>query len=330
MNIAIIGAGLIGKKRALALPKGVRLSVVCDVIIERAQKFKDEFGCEVETNWKSVVVDPNIDAVIVCTSNDLSSPIAAAAIKNGKHVLIEKPGARNPQDLKKVIDAYKKQKVVVMFGYNHRLHPAMQKAKQLVDSKKYGKVMFIRAKYGHGGRLGYEKEWRFKKEISGGGQLLDQGSHLVDLVNFFSGEIEYKSGITSNLFWKARLEDSAFILLQGKKGKSGKGAGPIASLSTTCVEWKNVFCFEIMLETAKIQIDGLGRSYGTEKLILYEMKPEMGPPDIFEFEFKEEDKSWNIENEMFFKKIKAKDYKDISLKEAAYVLRIIHKAYAQK
>src|SRR3990167_10689126 len=202
-----------------------------------------------------------------------------------------------------------------MFGYNHRYHPGIKMAKKIIDSKKYGQVLFMRAKYGHGGRLGYEKEWRFDKDLSGGGELLDQGTHLIDLVNYFCDEMTQVLGVTGNLFWKSKLEDSAFFILKNKKGT-------IAQLSATCVEWKNLFCFEIMLKKAKIQIDGLGGSYGREKLTLYKMKPEMVPPDVEEFLFDEKDISWGQENKVFFNNIKNKNYSDKGINTARYVLTI--------
>ncbi len=322
MNIAIIGAGLIGKKRARALPNGVNLRVVCDVDREQALKFSRKFKCGSETDWRKVVANPLIEAVIVSTPNKYLSVIAASAIARGKHVLIEKPGAKNLKELQKIVTAYRKRKVVVMFGYNHRYHPAILKAKKLIDSKKYGKVLFIRAKYGHGGRLGYEKEWRFNKDISGGGELLDQGTHLIDLVSFFCGPLEYHSGYTGTLFWRTKLEDSSFLIL--------KGGRIAANLSATCVEWKNVFCFEIMLQTAKIQIDGLGGSYGPERLTFYTMGPKMGPPEVAEFNFPGEDLSWKKENETFFKRIRSRDFSGEALQDAQYVLRIVEQAYTKK
>ncbi len=321
MNIAIIGAGLIGKKRALALPKNVKLKTVCDVDTVKAEMFAKEFSCTFSNTWKQVVDDTTIDAILICTPNKFAADVAEGAILAGKHVLIEKPGARGLHDFERIIDAYRKKKVVVMFGYNHRYHPAIMKAKKIIDSRKYGPVLFIRAKYGHGARLGYEKEWRFDADISGGGHLIDQGTHLIDLVNFFRGEATYGSSATETLFWKTKLEDSAFLILKDKKF--------IANLTTTCLEWKNVFCFEIMLEKAKIQVDGLGRSYGTEKMILYVMSHKMGPPKEFVSEFKGEDLSWKKENIEFFKRINDKKNGGQSLKEAHYVLKIINQVYTQ-
>lgn len=320
MNIAIVGAGLIGRKRAMNLPEDVKVTMVCDIDEERGKQFATDFNCQYEPKWENVVNNSSIDAVIIATTHNWLVPIGKEAIKNGKHVLLEKPGARNLAEFDELIEAHKKNPVVVAFGYNHRYHPAILKAKELVDSKQFGEIMFIRAKYGHGARLGYEKEWRFVKEISGGGELIDQGPHLIDLINYFGCPMDEVSGFTGTMFWQTPLEDAAFFTLKN-------GAGQMAQLSVACVEWKNVFCFEIMLKKAKIQIDGLGRSYGKEGLTLYKMKPEMGPPETEEFEFPEEDWSWSVENKLFFKRIKNKDYPPTALNDARYVHEIIHKIY---
>ena len=320
MNIAIVGAGLIGRKRANALPKGVKLAAVCDVNKQRAEDFAHDFNCQYEMDWMKVVKDPKIDALIISTINKYLSPIANEAILQGKHVLIEKPGARNLAELNKITKAFSN-KTVVMFGYNHRFHPSILMAKKIIGSKKYGEVLFLRAKYGHGGRLGYEKEWRFDKNLSGGGELLDQGTHLIDLVNFFCGPMSDVKGYLGNFYWKTKLEDTAFFILKNKR--------QVAQLSVSCVEWKNVFQIEIMLKTAKIQIDGLGRSYGQEKMTLYKMKPEMGPPKVQEILFDENDLSWHKEIKEFIDRIKKKEYNDLALKDAVYVLNIVKKLYAK-
>jgi predicted dehydrogenase len=214
MKVAIIGAGLIGKKRAMSLSDGVKLEVVCNRSSEKGQQMAREFGCRYESDWRKVVKNSSIDAVFIATSHDSLTQITVEAIKNGKHVLVEKPGARNFKEFEKIIKAYKKNQVVVMFGYNHRFHPSIQKAKEIIDSKKYGKVLFVRARYGHGARLGYEKEWRFQKAISGGGELVDQGPHLIDLVNYLVGAMDKVVGFTPTLFWKTKSDDSAFFILK--------------------------------------------------------------------------------------------------------------------
>lgn len=322
MKVAIIGAGLIGKKRAASLPKWVKLSCVCDSNQKKAQELAKEYEAKVSLSWQEVIKDPSIEALFICTPNKFSSEIGAAAILNGKHVLIEKPGALDRDDLEKVLRAYKKRKVVVQFGYNHRYHPAIMQAKKIIDSNKYGPILFIRAKYGHGGRIGYEKEWRFNKNLSGGGHLSDQGTHLIDLVNYFAGKLPLDYASIDTFFWDTKLEDSATLILKNKN--------ITANLSTSCVEWKNVFSFEIMLKNAKLEINGLGRSYGTEKLTHYIMSPKMGPPKMREWLYDKEDLSWREENTIFFNKIKTKDTNSSSLEDAAYVLSVIKKAYEKK
>lgn len=321
MNIAIIGTGLIGKKRACALPKRVRLFAVCDVNKNKADKFANEFKCISEYDWKKIVKNTKIQAIIISTPNKYLSPIAQAAILEGKHVLIEKPGAKNLHDFQKTIRAFKKRKVVIQFGYNHRFHPAIIKAKEIILSKNYGPILFIRARYGHGGRLGYEKEWRFNKDISGGGELLDQGSHLIDLTNFFCGELNLHSSLIGNFYWHSNLEDLSFAILKKKN--------IVANLSATCIEWKNIFSFEIMLKRAKLQIDGLGGSYGKERLTLFAMSEKMGPPSVEEFNFPDEDLSWKRENEFFVKRIQSYDNSYKPLKDALYVLNLIDRIYKQ-
>ena len=320
MNIAIIGAGYVGRKRAQALPKNVNLTAVCNIDKQKGEIFANEFNCSFEKDWQKVVNNKGINAIFVCVTNNNLSEIANLAIKNGQHVLIEKPGGVSVKQILDTYKTYKRNPVVVMYGYNHRFHPAIQKAKQIIDSQKFGSILFIRARYGHGGRLNYEKEWRFQKKISGGGELIDQGCHLIDLVNFFCGQMTQATGFVTNLFWKTDLEDAAFFQLRNKKNQ-------IADLSVTCLEWKNIFSFEIMMQKGKIQIDGLGGSYGKEKLTLYKMKPEMGPPDMEEFLFDATDTSWENENKVFFECIRKKIYTDKSLKDALYVLSMVEKLY---
>lgn len=320
MNVGIIGAGLIGSKRASYLPDGIKLLSVCDIDYPKAKLLADSYSCQATSDWKSVVVNPHLEALIISTPNQYLSIIASEAIRNGKHVLIEKPGARNIEDFQNIIKAYSKNPVVVMIGYNHRYHPSIQKAKQIINSGNYGGILFLRARYGHGGRLGYEKEWRFNPETAGGGELLDQGSHLIDLVNFFAGEMNHTIGYCTNLYWKSILEDSSFVILKNDNNQ-------IAHLCSTAIEWKNIFVFEIMLQKAKIQINGLGRSYGRETLTLYKMKKEMGAPDKQEFDFDQEDKSWYLENLEFFHRIDKKDYSNEHILAAQYILKIIDKIY---
>ena len=154
-------------------------------------------------------------------------------------------------------------------GYNHRFHPALAKAREMVNAGAVGPLMFIRARYGHGGRVGYDREWRADPELSGGGELIDQGVHLIDLAGWFLGEFTSVEGHAATYFWNMPVDDNAFLNLRNADGAT-------AWLQVSCSEWKNLFSFEIYGRDGKLQVDGLGGSYGLESLTYYRMLPRNG------------------------------------------------------
>ncbi|MEM2137545.1 MAG: Gfo/Idh/MocA family oxidoreductase [Candidatus Anstonellaceae archaeon] len=325
MEWGIIGAGLIGGKRAEALSSlGEKVAAVADLNKDRAGALASKYGTESYSDWKEVTCDKKINAVVVATTHDFLSEISIDALEHGKHVLVEKPAGRNQEEVRAILSAQKKSGKMVCVGFNHRFHPAILEAKKICESKTYGKLLYARARYGHGGRLGYEKEWRFNPKISGGGQLIDQGSHLLDLSRFFSGEeLSLKFAACRNYYWKAAAEDTASLFLESRNGVS-------FLLSTSCVQWKNLFSFELFFERAQVNIDGLGRSYGTETLTIYKMKPEMGPPEVEVIKFDGEDWSWKNEILDFIGSINGKKSVGAKLEDALSSLSIIDEAYCKK
>jgi predicted dehydrogenase len=317
-KVGIVGCGLIGKKRAANLA-GQELACVCDLNESLAKELAAQYSCRFTSDYKQLV-SSDVDIVVISTSNNMLVPIALDAVKNKKHVLIEKPGARNPEEMKTLIEAVKDTRIKVKVGFNHRYHPAMLKAKDLLKERSLGDMMFIRARYGHGGRIGYDKEWRAKKKISGGGELLDQGCHLIDLGRMFLGDFVDAVGYVPRYFWDMEVEDNGFALLRTRKGQ-------VMQLHASWTEWKNLFSFEIMCRNAKIEINGLGRSYGAETLTLYRMKPEMGPPDKEVFAFEGEDSSWEREFDDFVKAIR-EDRPIYDIDDAYACLKIIYELYA--
>ena len=287
-RVAIIGCGTIGQKRARALSDSQLVAVV-DNNLAHAQHLAAQFpGCSASETWRPVIERSDIDLVIVATTNDSLTPISQAAIVRGKHVLVEKPAARGAAELVPLIQTAQQTHSVVKVGFNHRFHPAFQKAREIFDSGALGPLMYIRARYGHGGRLGYEQEWRADPKIAGGGELLDQGIHLIDLARWFAGDFVEVSGHIDTFFWNMPVEDNGFLLLKTAQGQ-------VAWLHASCTEWKNLFCFEIFGRNGKLQIDGLGGSYGVERLSLYRMLPQMGPPETTIWEYPGEDTSWRDE-----------------------------------
>jgi len=319
-NVAIIGCGLIGQKRAKKLNQA-RLVACADVVREKAETLAKQYaGCTFSQDWREIINRADIDIVIVATLHAALAEIAVAAVNAGKHVLIEKPAAKTVAELQPIIAAAKKNNVLVRVGFNHRYHRAFRQARELVDTHAIGEMMFVRARYGHGGRLGYDQEWRAKPELSGGGELLDQGVHLIDLARWFLGEFSEVQGHAHTYFWNMPVDDNSFLLLKTAKKQ-------VAFLHASCTEWKNLFSFEIYGRTGKIDINGLGGSYGVERLTFYKMLPEMGPPETYSWEYPMEDNSWEVEFAEFLQDIQQNRQPAAGLHDAHAVLTIVEEIY---
>jgi predicted dehydrogenase len=298
MNIGIIGAGLQGKRRARALKqfKGDKLVAIADVNQKAAKSLADDNNARAYKSWETIIDRKDIDAVIICTPPNLHAVISIAAMKKGKHVLCEKPLAMNPVEAKKMVEAAQKNKVILKCGFNHRYHPGIRQAKEWINKGLIGELMSIRCQYGIGGRLGYDKEWRADAKVAGGGQLMDQGMHLLDLCRYFIGDFNEAFGFLATSYWDMPIEDNAFAILRTKKGQ-------VASLHASWTIWKNRFTFEIFGKDGYIIVEGLGGSYGTEKAMLGK-RAFLKPFHEEIVEFRGEDHSWQEEWQDFIISIK--------------------------
>ena len=319
-KVGIVGCGLIGNKRAKALGKNGILTACSDIDIIKAQKLSKVTGAKVYSNWHELVSSKEVEIVIIATRHDSLAEITIAAAEHGKHVLVEKPGAKNVSELKRIIAIAKKNSVKIHVGFNHRFHNSLRKAKEIIDTGELGELMFIRGRYGHGGRLGYEKEWRADPKLSGGGELIDQGTHLIDLSRWFLGEFSNVEGYACNYFWNMSVEDNSFMTLKTSENK-------VAFLHASCTEWKNLFSLEIYCRLGKLDLSGLGGSYGLEKITLYKMLPEMGPPKTISWEYPMVDNSWELETNDFFENIRLNKDPTTSLRDAHAVLMTVEAIY---
>jgi predicted dehydrogenase len=320
MNVAIIGCGLIGHKRAKNLGLHTLL-IAADVMMDRAEALAKQYpGAIAMQSWEAAVANESVDIVIVATTPDNLARVTLAALQAGKHVLVDKPAARHFEELDSVIELAQSKKLKVRTGFNHRFHPAMRKAKKIIDSGEIGQLMFIRGRYGHGGRLGYEKEWRADPTISGGGELVDQGLHLIDLSRWYLGDFVHVDGYVKTFFWQMPVEDNGFMMLRTRKDQ-------VAWLHVSWTEWKNTFSLEIYGQHGKLQIDGLGGSYGTEQLAFYKMHPQMGPPETTIWQYPGEDQSWSLEFKEFVKDIEQDREPDPNASDAQEALRIVNAIY---
>jgi predicted dehydrogenase len=264
--------------------------------------------------------DPETRFVIVATPNDSLSNLAIQALSAGKDVLVEKPAGRSAEEISHIIEAAKRSGGLVRVGFNHRYHPALLKARALIDEGAIGPLMFIRSRYGHGGRIGYEKEWRANPKISGGGELIDQGVHLIDLSRWFLGDFSEVNGHAQTCFWDMPVDDNAFMILRTAELQT-------AFLHVSCSEWKNLFSFEIYGRHGKLQIEGLGGSYGVERLTWYKMLPEMGPPETTSWEYPQRDTSWEREFEEFLEDVRLRRAPSSSIHDAYAAVKIVESIY---
>ena len=290
MRVGIVGAGLQGRRRAQALKAvgGSELVIVADVCQDAAAALAAEAGCGATSQWEDVVARDDVEALIVCTPPHLHAQIGIAAMKMGKHVLCEKPLARDAAEGREMLRAARESGVRLKCGFNLRHHPAIRQAHQWCEAGNIGEIDWIRCRYGIGGRPGYDQEWRAKAEVSGGGQLMDQGIHLLDLCRWFLGDFAEVSGFVATRFWDiAPLEDNAFALLR-------TGQGQIASLHASWTEWKPLFSFEVFGHDGYVTVEGLGGAYGTERAVLG--RRDFDAPFSEEaVEFRGADRSWEEE-----------------------------------
>jgi len=317
---ALVGCGVIGQRRAAALPPGT-LRYACDVQLSSAEHVARQHpGCIPTDASEELLRDKEVTALIVSTTNSSLAPITLAAVEARKDVLVEKPAATRIHELEAIEEAAQRTGSLVRVGYNHRYHPAFLKADELIAKEQLGEPMFIRGRYGHGGRLGYDREWRADPKLSGGGELIDQGVHLIDLAGRFLGEFTRIDGHAATYFWDMAVDDNAFVSLRTERGQT-------AWLHVSCTEWKNLFSFEIYFRQAKLHIEGLGGSYGVERISYHRMLPEMGPPETTIFEYPGGDRSWALETQEFILDLRKRRPPRPGIAEGKAVLKVVEAIY---
>ena len=201
--------------------------------------------------------DPDVDAVFICTPNCLNKQLTIDALKAGKHVFCEKPPAFSAAEVREIIATEGScSGLKLMYGLNHRHHDSIKKAKELIESGLYGKILWMRGRYGKSVDPGFYDDWRSNRELAGGGIMMDQGIHMLDLLLMMAGDFDEVHAFVSNLYWKLDAEDNVFAIFRNRDGI-------VASLHSTMTQWRHLFSFEIFLERGYIVVNGLLTSSGT-------------------------------------------------------------------
>jgi len=254
INFGIIGFGKMGQIRAHSVESSGKAkvkSVYEEYISEK------NISYTLAENANEVIKDPDIDAVFICTPNYLNKPLTIQALEAGKHVFCEKPPAFNSNEVEEIIDTEKKTGKKLMYGFNHRHHESIRHMKNLIDSKEYGKVIWMRGRYGKSVDKSFFNTWRAKKELAGGGILLDQGIHMLDLFIMLGGSFDSVKADVSANYWNLEIEDNVFAIYKNSQ------TGVTASLHSTMTQWRHLFSLEIFLEKGYLVLNGLKTSSGT-------------------------------------------------------------------
>ncbi len=296
LKCGIVGFGYMGqiRKKVIEANPGLQLIGVCEVNERNRGLIKDvpSFGSV------AALLKENVDLVFVCTPNCYSPEICIESLKAKKHVFCEKPPGRNVADIV-TIREHEQNDLKLMFGFNHRYHPGIVKAKVIVNSGRLGRIISTRGIYGKSGGIAFRESWRNQKEISGGGILLDQGIHMLDLFRHFCDDFDKVKCFSSNTYWKFDLEDNAVVILRNNKGQ-------IASLHSSATLWKHTFRLDLILEEGYIVVEGLlskTGSYGREKIVVAKRQFEdeaeaLGNPSE-ETTYFDKDSSWDLEVQEF-------------------------------
>ncbi len=327
IHFAVIGAGKMGTRWAKVIDK--QPCAYVDVIVDKSMSnayslAKQIKGCMATDNVNDVLKWNHIDAVLIAVPHKYLTKITQDALVYGKHVLCEKPGAMTSDEIIRSLELSLIYGKTYMIGYNCRFHDGFMKARELYGKGKIGKPIFIRARFGFGGREGYNKEWRINKEIGGGGHLHDQGVHMIDMARFFLGGVTEVKGMRSDMFWKTGTEDNGFVLLKGKNGA-------IASIHSSLTQWKRMHSFEIYGDKGYIEVKGLGMRYGKPEHLIFGRRTT--DPDVV----KEKtikcnaiaDDSLKLELQEFLSAIEEKRQPVPSPQDAYETLRIVEEVYEE-
>lgn len=300
IKVVIIGMGRMGRTRYDAMTRhgGYEILGICDANTETLSDY-----AEIKyTDWKLCIEGCNPDAVFVCTYNDAIPEIVSFALEHGKHVFSEKPPGRNLEDTLRMKEALENNpECKLKFGFNHRYHSSVIEARALIDSGILGEVVCARGVYGKAGSVGFKGEWRNQKDISGGGIMLDQGIHMLDLMYYFMGKFTNIQSSVDHLVWEdMATEDSAFSILRTEDGK-------VASLHSSAIQWRHKFSLDLICTEGFISLNGLltsTNSYGEEKISYYRKDlagkdAGIGKPTEHTMCF-DEDHSWDYEIREFY------------------------------
>lgn len=325
IKVGIIGFGKMGRIRADAVHNSGRGDVVR---VYDTSMAATEYP--VAASAEDLIADSEVEAVIVCTPNYLNKELTIKALEAGKHVLCEKPPAFNAIDVEEICRIEKDSGKILMYGFNHRHHDSIKDMKSFIESKEYGRILWMRGRYGKSVDRTFYENWRSKKDLAGGGILIDQGIHMLDLFLYLGGGFDNVHAVISNLYWKMDVEDNVFVTLENTR------TGLAASLHSTMTQWRHLFSLEVFLENGYMALNGLKTSsntYGDEILSIAKNRSR-APAATWEDEERityHTDQSWASEIDEYFNAIEdSRPVKTGNSGDALILMQLIDRIYEFK
>jgi predicted dehydrogenase len=295
LGVAIIGAGRVGTIRAATIRRSDRafLAAVVDTDKARAKKLAEGTSAVVSQEWSSILARSDVQAVVVSTPTKFHVDVVIPALEAGKHVLCEKPLGRTVIEAQKMCETSHNSRRLLKTGFNYRHMAHVLQARRLLQDNALGSLYFLRCRYGHGGRPGYEKEWCTDAELSGGGVLLEQGIHIFDLVRYLLGEPSRLAAQARRYFWNfPSVEDNGFCLLETERGQT-------AQIHISWTQWVNIFELELFGADGFVRLEGRDSHYGPQRLVWGKRQPDHSRPEHVILDFPVPDNSWDLEWQEF-------------------------------
>jgi predicted dehydrogenase len=326
IKVGIAGYGIVGKRRGDFIKNNpnMKLVAVCDKNFEKDFELN---GLQYYHNYKTLL-QHDIDAIFICMTNDIASQVTIDSLNKGLHVFCEKPPGQNVQQVQDVIDVEKKHpELKLKYGFNHRYHHSVKDALEILKSNKLGFIIDVNAVYGKSKVItstGPNADWRTKRKIAGGGILLDQGIHMVDLIRYFTGDYEEVYSFISNNYWGYDVEDNAYALMKSNKGV-------VAQLHSSATLWRHNFRLHITCQLGGLILSGIlssTKSYGAETLtVVYKSNDELGDPKEITTRYNN-DPSWEQEVVDFAESIvNNKSIKTGSSNDALETMKLVYRIY---
>jgi predicted dehydrogenase len=326
LKVGIAGFGVVGRRRKDCVERHTDMEIVavCDRSFTGEGTLPD--GVKHYLDYKSLLTE-KLDVLIVCLTNDIAAEVTIAGLESGMHVFCEKPPGRDVEDIRRVIECeLKHPDLRLMYGFNHRYHESVQDVLKVLETGKFGRIINMRGIYGKAKLITFNQpDWRSKREIAGGGVLLDQGIHMVDLMRLFAGEFDEVYSFISNSHWGYEVEDNAYALMKTKDGV-------IATLNSSATQWRHRFHLDINLEKGSLILSGIlsgSKSYGAETLTIVTADPDNDNGDPKEQIIRyNKDPSWDDEINIFAKAIlEGGDIRNGTSMDALQTVKLVYQIY---